>query len=170
MLIPITDVSKEFKKDVRTIQMWCAKEGISKIGNEYQITSEVVERWKLTRTGMKSKPKPKPISNHETKTKQVENSPKFRTLKISLLSILFTALVGFLINYNAINSQQATTIQEQKQTIQEQKQTIQVQQTTIQEKDDQLDAKQSTIEGLKRQHSIDSTLINTPIYKRKPAY
>jgi hypothetical protein len=53
-------------------------------------------------------------------------------------------LVGFLINYNAINSQQATTIQEQKQT-------IQVQQTTIQEKDDQLDAKQSTIEGLKRQ-------------------
>lgn len=163
MLIPITDVSKEFKKDVRTIQMWCAKEGISKIGNEYQITSEVVERWKLTRTGMKSKPKPKPISNPETKTKQVENSPKFRTLKISLLSILFTALVGFLINYNAINSQQATTIQEQKQT-------IQVQQTTIQEKDDQLDAKQSTIEGLKRQHSIDSTLINTPIYKRKPAY
>jgi hypothetical protein len=163
MLIPITDVSKEFKKDVRTIQLWCAKEGITKVGNEYQITNEVVERWKLTRTGMKSKPKPKPISTPESKPKQVENSPKFRALKISLLSILFTALVGFLINYNAINSQQATTIQEQKQT-------IQVQQTTIQEKDDQLDAKQSTIEGLKRQHSIDSTLINTPIYKRKPAY
>jgi hypothetical protein len=163
MLIPITDVSKEFKKDVRTIQLWCAKEGITKVGNEYQITNEVVERWKLTRTGMKSKPKPKPISNPESKPKQVENSPKFRPLKISLLSILFTALVGFLINYNAINSQQATTIQEQKQT-------IQVQQTTIQEKDAQLDAKQSTIEGLKRQHSIDSTLINTPIYKRKPAY
>ena len=163
MLIPITDVSKEFKKDVRTIQMWCAKEGISKIGNEYQITNEVVERWKLTRTGAKTKPKPKPISTPETKTKQPENSPKFRTLKISLLSILFTALVGFLINYNVINSQQATTIQEQKQT-------IQVQQSTIQEKDAQLDAKQSTIEGLKRQHSIDSTLINTTIYKRKPAY
>ena len=163
MLLSITEVSKEFKKDVRTIQMWCAKEGISKIGNEYQITNEVVERWKLTRTGAKTKPKPKPISTPETKTKQPENSPKFRTLKISLLSILFTALVGFLINYNVINSQQATTIQEQKQT-------IQVQQSTIQEKDAQLDAKQSTIEGLKRQHSIDSTLINTTIYKRKPAY
>jgi hypothetical protein len=163
MLIPITDVSKEFKKDVRTIQLWCAKEGITKVGNEYQITNEVVERWKLTRTGMKSKPKPKPISTPESKPKQPENSPKFRNLSISVLSIIFTALVGFLINYNAINSQQATTIQEQKQT-------IQVQQTTIQEKDDQLDAKQSTIEGLKRQHSIDSTLINTPIYKRKPAY
>ena len=163
MLLSITEVSKEFKKDVRTIQMWCAKEGIRKIGNEYQITSEVVERWKLTRTGAKTKAKTKAITTPETKTKQPENSPKFRALKISLLSILFTALVGFLINYNVINSQQATTIQEQKQT-------IQVQQTTIQEKDAQLDAKQSTIEGLKRQHSIDSTLINTTIYKRKPAY
>lgn len=163
MLLSITDVSKEFKKDVRTIQLWCAKEGISKIGNEYQITSEVVERWKLTRTGAKTKAKTKAITTPETKTKQPENSPKFRTLKISLLSILFTALVGFLINYNVINSQQATTIQEQKQT-------IQAQQSTIQEKDAQLDAKQSTIEGLKRQHSIDSTLINTTIYKRKPAY
>lgn len=143
--------------------MWCAKEGIAKIGNEYQITSEVVERWKLTRTGAKTKTKAKAITTPETKTKQPENSPKFRTLTISLLSILFTALVGFLINYNVINSQQATTIQEQKQT-------IQVQQTTIQEKETQLDAKQSTIEQLKRQHSIDSTLINTTIYKRKPAY
>lgn len=163
MLLSITEVSKEFKKDVRTIQMWCAKEGISKIGNEYQITSEVVELWKLTRTGAKTKTKTKPITTPETKTKQTENSPKFRTLKISLLSIIFTALVGFLINYNVINSQQETTIQEQKQT-------IQVQQSTIQEKDAQLDAKQSTIEGLKRQHSIDSTLINTTTYKRKRAY
>jgi hypothetical protein len=163
MLIPITDVSKEFKKDVRTIQLWCAKEGIPKVGNEYQITNEVVERWKLTRTGVKSKPKSKPISMTESKPKQPENSPKFRNLSISVLSIIFTALVGFLINYNVINSQQETTIQEQKQT-------IQAQQSTIQEKDAQLDAKQSTIEGLKRQHSIDSTLINTTIYKRKPAY
>jgi hypothetical protein len=74
MLIPITDVSKEFKKDVRTIQLWCAKEGITKVGNEYQITNEVVERWKLTRTGMKSKPKPKTNFNPRIET---ETSRKF---------------------------------------------------------------------------------------------
>jgi hypothetical protein len=163
MIIPITEVSKEFNKDVRTIQLWCAKEGIAKIGNEYQITREQVDHWKLTRTGAKTKAKTKAITTPETKTKQPENSAKFRTLTISLLSIIFTALVGVIINYNVINSQQATTIQEQKQT-------IQVQQTTIQEKENQLDEKQSTIEQLKRQHSIDSTLINTTIYKRKPAY
>jgi hypothetical protein len=163
MLIPITEVSKEFKKDVRTIQLWCAKEGINKVGNEYQITQEQVDLWKLTRTGGKSKPKPKPITTPETKKVKPENSPKFRAISISVLSIIFTALVGFLIYYNVINSQQETTIQGQKQT-------IQAQQTTIEQKQSQLDAKQATIEQLKRQHSIDSTLINTTIYKRKPAY
>ncbi len=163
MLIPITEVSKEFKKDVRTIQLWCAKEGINKVGNEYQITQEQVDLWKLTRTGGKSKPKPKPITTPETKKAKPENSPKIRAISISVLSIIFTALVGFIIYYNVINSQQETTIQGQKQT-------IQAQQTTIEQKQSQLDEKQSTIEQLKRQHSIDSTLINTTIYKRKPAY
>jgi len=163
MLVPIAEVSKEFKKDVRTIQLWCAKEGIAKVGNEYQISQEQVDLWRLTRMGAKAKPKFKPITTADAKKVIPENSPKFRAISISVLSIIFTALVGFIIYYNVINSQQETTIREQKQT-------IQVQQTTIEQKQNQLDQKQSTIEQLKRQHSIDSTLINTTTYKRKTAY
>lgn len=59
MLININEVAKRLKISNRAVQIKAKKQGIQKIGNQYQITQEIAERW----------------YNSEGKTKRSETEP-----------------------------------------------------------------------------------------------
>ena len=45
MLISVNDVAKRLKISNRAVQIKCKRDGVVKIGNQYQITEEIVQRW-----------------------------------------------------------------------------------------------------------------------------
>jgi hypothetical protein len=45
MLVSVNDVANKLKISTRAVQIRCKREGIVKIGNQYQITKEVAESW-----------------------------------------------------------------------------------------------------------------------------
>ena len=72
MLINIKQVAKDFKVSTRTIQMWCKAEGIKKIANEYQLTNDIIEAWRIDRT----KTKTKSTNENASVTKQKNTSQR----------------------------------------------------------------------------------------------
>lgn len=159
MLVDLKEVAKEFDQSLRTIQNWCKDAKVKKIANEFQLTNDIVDEWRITKLKDKAKAKTQPIIKSVAPAKRKIKSEIFTYIAL----VFVTALIGVVI-YQAIKTS------DQADDIKKKDNTIQAQQTIIQDKENQLDAKQSIIEGLKRQHSIDSTLINSPVYsKRKPA-
>jgi len=45
ILIPIKEASRTLNISIRAIQIKCKKQGIVKIGNQYQITDEILNDW-----------------------------------------------------------------------------------------------------------------------------
>ena len=84
MLINIKQVAKDFKVSTRTIQMWCKAEGIKKIGNEYQLTNDILNRWSLERT----KTKTKPTNENDSQAKRKTTSQKATILITASIIIL----------------------------------------------------------------------------------
>jgi hypothetical protein len=158
MLVDLKEVAKEFDQSLRTIQNWCKDAKVKKIANEFQLTNDIVDEWRITKLKDKTKVKTQPNNKSVAPAKRKIKSEIFTYIAL----VFVTALIGVVI-YQAIKTS------DQADDIKKKDNTIQAQQTIIQDKENQLDAKQSIIEGLKRQHSIDSTLINSPVYsKRKP--
>ena len=172
MLIPIAEISKEFKKDVRTIQLWCAKEGVKKIGNEYQITQEIVDRWRTTRTTPKIKPKAKAESVEISRPKSKNNAFGFKArlheviIASFVVAFLFIATIGLVFYSRYLNED------------------IHAKEKTIESKSAELEAVSKENQDIKNKYNdeyirgkviqaIDTFKqgkIITPITKRKPAY
>lgn len=45
MLVSIDEVAKRLKISNRAVQIKCKKQGVLKIGNQYQLTDEIAQRW-----------------------------------------------------------------------------------------------------------------------------
>jgi hypothetical protein len=45
MLVSIKEVANRLKISNRAVQINCQKQGILKIGNQYQITDEITQKW-----------------------------------------------------------------------------------------------------------------------------
>lgn len=45
MLISVDEVAKRLKISNRAVQIKCKKQGVLKIGNQYQLTDEIAQRW-----------------------------------------------------------------------------------------------------------------------------
>ena len=45
MLVGINEVAKRLKISNRAVQIKCQKQGVLKIGNQYQITEEIAQKW-----------------------------------------------------------------------------------------------------------------------------
>ena len=89
MLINIKQVAKDFKVSTRTIQMWCKAEGIKKIGNEYQLTNDILNRWSLERT----KTKTKPTNENDSQAKRKTTSQKATILITASIIILLCGVI-----------------------------------------------------------------------------
>jgi cell division protein FtsL len=163
MLVDLKDVAKEFDQSLRTIQNWCKDAKVKKIANEFQLTPDIVDQWRMTKLKDKTKAKTQPIIKSVAPMKRKSKSEIYTYIAFAVGGIIFTALVGYLIY-------QSTKIDDQVNTIHGHIETIKEQKTIISEKDKELNQNQSTIEKLKLQRAVDSTLINTSVYKRKTAY
>jgi len=91
MLINIKQVAKDFKVSTRTIQMWCKAEGIKKIANEYQLTNDIIEAWRIDRT----KTKTKPTNENASATKQKNTSQRTIIIITASIIILLCGLIYF---------------------------------------------------------------------------
>lgn len=89
MLINIKQVAKDFKVSTRTIQMWSKAEGIKKIGNEYQLTNDILNRWSLERT----KTKTKPTNENDSQAKRKTTSQKATILITASIIILLCGVI-----------------------------------------------------------------------------
>jgi uncharacterized protein HemX len=161
MLVDLKDVAKEFDQSLRTIQNWCKDAKVKKIANEFQLTPDIVDQWRMTKLKDKTKAKTQTNTKSVAPMKRKNKSEIYTYIAFTLCGIIFTALVGYLIYQSTKIDEKDTAINNHIQTIQEQK-------TIISEKDKELNQNQSTIEKLKLQRAVDSTLINTSVYKRKP--
>jgi hypothetical protein len=159
MLVDLKDVAKEFDQSLRTIQNWCKDAKVKKIANEFQLTNDIVDEWRITKIKDKAKVKAQPNTKSVAPMKRKSKSETYIYISLFIIGVVSTALTYQIIKTN----DQVNTIHGHIETIKEQK-------TIISEKDKELKQKESTIEALKIQHGIDSTLINTSVYKRKTAY
>jgi len=160
MLVDLKEVAKEFDQSLRTIQNWCKDAKVKKIANEFQLTNDIVDEWRITKLKDKTKVKTQPNNKSVAPAKGKNKSEIYTYIALLFIGVVSTALTYQIIKTN----DQANTIHEHIQTIQERN-------AIINEKDKELIKKQSIIQALKIQRSSDSTLLNTPVYgKRKPAY
>ena len=160
MLHNISQVAEQFGVSKRTIQMWCKAKGIKKIGNEYQITDEVLNNWKAIKAKSEAKDYSKQIS--------VRSSAKASFSRSFILQIVFAVWVVFSIvflvylytnNHNLKNEieQRDTSIVEYKKEVQNVKNELR--ETTIK--------KDNEIQFLKKKIVIDSMLMQTPYFNRR---
>jgi hypothetical protein len=81
MLVSVNDVANQLKISNRAVQIKCKREGLVKIGNQYQITKEIADKWMLN-----SETKQRNESEH---THQISH-PKRKEVRS------FTSLIVFL--------------------------------------------------------------------------
>lgn len=161
MLVDLKDVAKEFDQSLRTIQNWCKDAKVKKVANEFQLTNDIVDQWRMTKTKDKAKAKTQTNTKSVSSMKRKNKNEIYTYIAFAAGCIILTALVGYLIYQSMKIDEKDTAINNHIQTIQEQK-------TIISEKDKELNQNKSTIEKLKIQHAVDSAMINTSVYKRKP--
>ena len=87
MLVSVNDVANRLKISNRAVQIKCKRQGLVKIGNQYQITEEIVENWMN-----KSEAKQRNESEH---TRQISH-PKQRNT-ISFYTILLYIVLALLL-------------------------------------------------------------------------
>jgi len=99
MLVSVNDVANRLKISNRAVQIKCKREGLVKIGNQYQITNDIVDKWVFN-----SEAKQRNESEHT----QVISHPKRKEVRsfnsfviYVLIAVLIAVLVLFYINLDA---------------------------------------------------------------------
>ena len=148
MLVNTNDVAKRLKITNRAVQNKCKQYGLTKIGNQYQITTEIAEEWyKEAET------------NKETKQNRTEHFSKtsHRSDKNSSLLVWVTALVTatvLIMFYLNLDSQIKETKTELKQEQLEHKTDVKQLQKRIDSSLNVISRKDVQIERLKLKDSI----------------
>ena len=99
MLVSVNDVANRLKISNRAVQIKCKREGLIKIGNQYQITNDIADKWA-------NNSEAKQRSEHEH-TRQIShpkqrNTASFGSFVIYLLiAVLIAVLVLFYINLDS---------------------------------------------------------------------
>lgn len=123
ILIPIKEVADVLKISIRAVQIKCKKQGIPKIGNQYQITKEILNDWikeQETKSETKQDAKQKTYSISHPKQKK----PRFATSQL-LIAFLFLSFIIFgTILFNTLTDEISYFKQEKKETDKEHKKEI----------------------------------------------
>lgn len=95
-LIPIKEAAETLKLSIRAIQIKCQKQGISKIGNQYQITNDILNDWikeQETKSETKSETKQKNISISHPKQKKLRFAISQILIVLFFLSFVAAAII-----------------------------------------------------------------------------
>lgn len=99
MLVSVNDVANRLKISNRAVQIKCKREGLVKIGNQYQITNDIADKW-----ADNSEAKQRNESEH---TRQSSHPKQRNTTSLSsfviylLIAVLIAVLVLFYINLDS---------------------------------------------------------------------
>lgn len=110
MLVSVKEAAEKLNVSNRAIQIKCNKQGIVKIGNQYQITQEVLDRWISSNdTKDRSESETKQTFSH-TKRNEVRSLGSFyKYIMIIAIALLIVVSAAFYIDLNTqINDAKAT--------------------------------------------------------------
>jgi hypothetical protein len=148
MLVSSNDVAKRLKITNRAVQNKCKQYGLTKISNQYQITTDIAEQWY------------KDFEN-KTETKQnrttEKNKTSHRSDKNSSFLMLFTAAVTIIVLtmfYLNLNSQITETKKEQQQEQTEHKKEVKQLQKKVDSSFNVIGKKELEIQRLKLKDSL----------------
>ena len=99
MLVSVNDVANRLKISNRAVQIKCKREGLVKIGNQYQITNDIADKW-----ANNSEAKQRNESEHirQSSHPKQRNTASFGSFVIYLLiAVLIAVLVLFYINLDS---------------------------------------------------------------------
>ena len=99
MLVSVNDVANRLKISNRAVQIKCKREGLVKIGNQYQITNDIADKW-----ANNSETKQRNESEHirQSSHPKQRNTASFGSFVIYLLiAVLIAVLVLFYINLDS---------------------------------------------------------------------
>lgn len=123
ILIPIKEVADSLNISIRAIQIKCKKQGIPKIGNQYQITKEILNDWikeQETKSETKQETKQKTYSISHPKQKK----PRFATSQLLIAFLFLFCFVFATILYYRLADEITYFKQEKKETDKEHKKEI----------------------------------------------
>lgn len=86
MLVGINEVAKRLKISNRAVQIKCQKQGVLKIGNQYQITEEIAQKWYNKETEQKR-------TEQKTNT-SISYAKRKKSVSFSSLLFWIPALLG----------------------------------------------------------------------------
>jgi len=96
MLVSVNDVANRLKITNRAVQIKCKREGLIKIGNQYQITNETLDKWIYnSETKQRNESEHTPTISHP---KQKNSSFVSSFVIYLLIAILIAILTLFYIN------------------------------------------------------------------------
>jgi hypothetical protein len=89
MLVSTKDVANRLKISNRAVQNKCIKQGLVKIGNQYQITDEIAEQWYKEQEQKKRTE----VDRTEVKQKTSDRTTKKHFADTSVLILIFSTLL-----------------------------------------------------------------------------
>lgn len=90
MLVSVNDVAKQLKISNRAVQIKCKRQGLAKIGNQYQISKEIADRWaSATETNQRNEHKHKGDSSYAKRKKE----SAFNSLIVLIALFFFIAVL-----------------------------------------------------------------------------
>jgi uncharacterized protein HemX len=92
MLVSVNDVANRLKITNRAVQIKCKREGLVKIGNQYQITEEIIQKWIFnSEQKQRNEHEQTPIISHP-KRKEVRSFNSFIIYLLIALLIIISVL------------------------------------------------------------------------------
>lgn len=104
ILIPIKEAADILNVTIRAIQIKCKKQGISKIGNQYQITNDVLNDWikeQETKSETKSETKQKIKATSQPKQK----NHRFAASQIVVFILMIILIFIIYVVYQRLNAE-----------------------------------------------------------------
>ncbi len=108
MLVSVNDVAKQLKISNRAVQIKCKRQGLVKIGNQYQISQEIADRWaSATETNQRNEHEHKGVISYAKR----KRGSSFTSLIVLIVLLFFIAvLVAFYFQMNGQIIAQGETI------------------------------------------------------------
>lgn len=158
ILIPIKKASQTLNISIRAIQIKCKKQGIVKIGNQYQITNDILDEWiKDQETKSEAKQDAKQKNHSISHPKQYKLHFATSQLLIAILFLLF--LTASIILYYRLSTEIDYFKQEKKETDKEHKKEIKSLNKRLFDAYDVIQHQEIEIQYLKMKDSIQNKKI-----------
>ncbi len=150
MLVSINEVANRLKISNRAVQIKCKKQGVLKIGNQYQLTEEIAQRWYESEG--KIKRSEQEVSRVDSYAKRKKNDSFLYWFIIGL--ILVISIVVFIVFYFTFETQIKETKKELHQERTEHKTDVKELRKKIDSQKDIISKKEIEIQRLKNKDSL----------------